>query len=115
MGNNRINEKLKKIAESKTKNEGKQLQAQSEMRSQMTEQKDDTPDLAAIAEEFKKRHEEKATGANDGYTKDTIYIEDALYEAMQALCLTRGDKKHHVNNAYRDYILKMHKQLRSEK
>ena len=50
MGNNRINEKLKKIAESKTKNEGKQLQAQSEMRSQMTEQKDDTPDLAAIAE-----------------------------------------------------------------
>ena len=114
MGRNKINDQLKRLAETKQKNEQRQTAAQQEMMAQMTEQKEDTLDLVAIAEEFKRRNEELATGANEGFTKDTIYIEDSLYIAMQALCLSRGDKKKHVNNAYRDYILKMHKQLKRD-
>lgn len=75
------------------------------------EEKQNFSDIAAQLEERKRKLTEGQTGANDGYVKDTIYIRKDLWEAMQALCIEKGDKKNHVNAAYEDYISKMHRLL----
>lgn len=111
----RINERLKKIAETKKANEEKQNHAQDEMLSHMTEQKDDTPDFAKIAEDLQKRHEEEAESLNSGHVKYTIYVEENIANAFQALCLRRGDQKKYINEALADFVTKKHKEIQAEK
>lgn len=108
----RINERLKKLSESKKNNEDKQAQAQAEMRAHMTEQKDETPDYAKIAEELQKRHEEEAHSLNSEHVKMTIYVQEDIAAAFNALCLKRGDQKKYLNEALADFIVKKHKELR---
>ena len=83
--------------------------------SQLTHQTDATTDFEKITEEFEKLQENKQPGANEGYTKDTIYIKDSLYKAFNALCVNRGDKKKHVNQALEDYVMKMYRELEANK
>lgn len=115
MANNRINDRLKNIAEKKAKNEGKQNHAQAEMMAQMTEQKDDSPDFATIAAELEERKQAEAKGENQGYIKDTIYIEESIYKSFNALCLKRGDKKKFTNQALADFVKKKYKEIQSGK
>lgn len=115
MSNNRINERLRKIEESKKKNQGKLSHAQQNVIDQMTEKKDDSTDFEAIAKELEARKQAEAKGENDGYTKDTIYIEDSIYKSFNALCLKRGDKKRFTNEALADFIKKKYKEIRREK
>lgn len=70
-------------------------------------------DLKAIAQELKERKEKEPDSINDPdlYIKDTIYIEKDVYEAFNALCLKRGDKKQFTNEALRDYVKKKYKEL----
>lgn len=82
--------------------------------SQLAHEQDATADFEKITEEFKKFQENKQPGANEGYTKDTIYIKDSLYKAFNALCVNRGDKKMHVNAAIEDYVLKKYKEIKQK-
>lgn len=71
----------------------------------------DTIDMAAIAEQLQKQRTEEPVSANDGYTKDTLYIENDLFRAFNALCVKRGDKKKFANEAIRDFVLKKYREL----
>ena len=112
---NKINEKLKRISESKIQNGEKQHHAQAEMRAHMTEQKDDTPDFAKMAEDLKKRHEEEAHSLNDAHQKMTIYVNEDIANAFNALCVKRGDQKKYINEALGDFVAKKYKELQTEK
>ena len=72
---------------------------------------DEKPNFMKMAAALKKQGEEKKS-SNDGFTKDTLYIRDDLYNAMQALVLQSGGlKKDHVNAAYELYLTKMFKEM----
>lgn len=75
--------------------------------------KEEKPDFMKMAEvlEEKKR---KEPGKNENYQKDTIYIRQDLYNALQALCINQGDKKKFVNEMYEDFLTKKYKELRNE-
>lgn len=75
--------------------------------------------LKEIAEELKKRKDEYDPISKDGtfkdnYVKDTIYIEKNIYEAFNALCLEYGDKKRYANQAFRDFVMKKHEEIKRE-
>lgn len=109
--NNRINDRLKKMAEKKP--ESRQNITQAEMMAQMTDKKDDTPDFSAIAEELEARKHSEAKGENDGYIKDTIYVEASIYKSFNALCVRRGDKKKFTNEALAQYVEREYKKLKN--
>lgn len=69
------------------------------------EEKPDFMKLAEVLEEEKK----ETKSANEGYIKDTIYIREDLYKAMQALCVQQGDKKMYVNAAYEEFLTREYK------
>ena len=83
--------------------------------SQLAHEQDATVDFEKIKAEFAKLQEERDPGANEGYTKDTIYIKDSIYEAFNALCVNRGDKKKYVNQAMQDFVLKKYRELQQGK
>lgn len=69
---------------------------------------EEKPDFMKMAEELESKKELKSE--NDGYIKDTIYIREDLYRAMQAICTRQGDKKKNVNQAYEDFLTKVYKE-----
>lgn len=71
--------------------------------------KDEKPDFMKMAEVLEAEKEEKVSKL-DGSTKDTIYIRDDLYKAMQSLCVKQGDKRYHVNKAYEEYLTKIYRE-----
>ena len=77
-------------------------------------QEQETPDFAKIAEELQQRHEEEARSLNHGYVKDTIYIEENIYKAFNALCTERGMKKQLVNEALADFVQKKYRELQQK-
>lgn len=77
-------------------------------------QEEEKPDLSAIAQELQERNEREAKGENEGYVKATIYIQEDVYNAFEALCLRRGDKKKFANEAFLDFVLKKHKELKDK-
>ena len=74
-------------------------------------QEQEAPDFAQIAEELQQRHAEEARSLNTGYVKDTIYIEENIYKAFNALCTERGMKKQLVNEALADFVQKKYREL----
>lgn len=74
--------------------------------------KEEKPDFEKMAEVLEAQKDPKSE--NDGYVKDTIYIREDLYKAMQALCVKQGDKKFRVNSAYEMYLTKIYKELHKE-
>lgn len=77
-------------------------------------QEQESPDFAKIAEELQKRHEEEKRSLNDNYIKDTIYIEENIYRAFNALCVERGMKKQLVNEALADFVQKKYRELQQK-
>lgn len=77
-------------------------------------QEQDTPDFAKIAEELQQRHEQEKRSLNDTYIKDTIYIEENIYKAFNALCTERGMKKQLVNEALADFVQKKYRELQQK-
>ena len=77
-------------------------------------QEQETPDFAQIAEELQKRHAEEKRSLNDSYIKDTIYIEENIYRAFNALCTERGMKKQLVNEALADFVQKKYRELQQD-
>ena len=62
-------------------------------------------DFAAIAEELSAQAEEQP-GLNDGYVKTTLYLEESVFKAFQALTRGRGEKKVAANEAIADWVAK---------
>ena len=75
--------------------------------------KESKPDFAKMAEVLEAQKEDRKS-ENDGYIKDTIYIREDLYKAMQALCNKQGEKKTRVNAAYEMYLTKVYKELHKD-
>lgn len=74
---------------------------------------EEKPDFMKMAEELESQKELKSE--NDGYIKDTIYIREDLYRAMQAICTRQGDKKKRVNESYEQYLTKVYKDMNIDK
>lgn len=75
-----------------------------------TEEKPDFMKMAEVLEEKKQKEPSKLENA----VKDTIYIREDLYKAMQSLCHKQGDKRKLVNQAYEEFLTKKYKELRKE-
>lgn len=106
---NKINDRLSNIQQSKeTIGNGDR----SELVDKLVTHEVETIDMAAIAEALQQQRTEEPVGANDGYTKDTLYIENDLFRAFNALCVKRGDKKRFANEAIRDFVLKKFRELK---
>lgn len=108
--NDRLNKRLNQVAAKS----GTVRASQAEMMAQMTDQKNDDVDFKDIAAKLEARKKQEAKGENEGYIKDTIYIEETLYKSFNALCLKRGDKKKYTNQAIADFIKKKYKELQIE-
>lgn len=107
MSKRKINERLSSIEKSKEHiNTGK-----SEFVHKLVTQEEEPRSLEDIAKELQERREAEAVGENEGYVKDTIYIRKDIYEAFNALCLKRGDKKKHANAAFERYVLAEYKKI----
>lgn len=108
MSKKQITDKLNRIQQQKE--QLPQPSEKAELVNKILNQEEETIDMKAIAEALQEQREEQP-GLNDGYRKDTLYIQEDLYEAFNALCVNRGDKKKFVNEALRDFVLKKYKEL----
>lgn len=107
--NSLLDEKLKELEKQKEE-VGKNKK---EVVNNIVTGEDSEVNFKEIANQLKERKENEAESLNDPnlYVKDTIYIEKDIYEAFNALCLKRGDKKQFTNEALRDYVKKKYKEL----
>lgn len=107
---NKINERLNSLQQKKeelTTHNGDK----GELVNKIMNQDEEVTSLDAIAKELQERREAEAVGENEGYVKDTIYIRKDIYEAFNALCLKRGDKKKHANAAFERYVLEQYRKI----
>lgn len=108
-GNDLIKSRLKEIQESKEKAGVKKP----DVVQSIVTGKEEKPDFMKMAEKLNAEKEDKKS-ENDGYVKDTIYIREDLYNAVQALCVKQGDKKRIVNKMYEDYLTKIYRERMSD-
>lgn len=104
----KVNERLSSLAQQK---EHFVPGDKSELVSKIMHQEEEATSLDVIAKELQERREAEAVGENEGFVKDTIYIRKDIYEAFNALCLKRGDKKKHANAALEKYVLEQYRKL----
>lgn len=98
-GKDLISERLKAMNESKDELKQEKPSVIQTIATGETEK----PDFEKMAEALEAQKGEKVS-ENQGYVKDTIYIREDLYKAMQALCVKQGDKKMLVNKAYEEFL-----------
>ena len=82
-----------------------------ELVSQLTHENDGKPDFSELAQKLQERQEREAKGENVGYVKMTIYIEENLAAAFNALITKRGQQKEFANAAFRDFVQKKAREL----
>lgn len=104
---NKINDRLNGIQQAKQDFDS----GRSELVEKLVTHDVETIDMAAIAEHLQQQRTGEPISANDGYTKDTLYIENDLFRAFNALCVKRGDKKKFANEAIRDFVLKKYREM----
>ena len=83
--------------------------------SQLTHEDAGEPDFAKIANKLEERKAQEAKGENDGYVKMTIYIEENLAKAFNALITKRGQQKEFANQALADFVAKKIRELGLDK
>lgn len=82
-----------------------------ELIGQLTHESDGEPDFTEIAKKLEERKAREAKGENHGHVKMTIYIEENLAKAFNALITKRGQQKEFANEALRDFIKKKSREL----
>ena len=92
-------------------NDGSEIKKKKEVIQQIIHQEEERPDFEKIAEELQQRHEGEKRSLNTGYIKDTIYIQEDVYKAFNALCTERGLKKQYVNEALADFVQKKYREI----
>ena len=108
MSKNKVNERLNSLQQQK---ETFTPTDKGELVSKIMSQEEEPVSLDDIARELQERREAESISENDGYVKDTIYIRKDIYDAFNALCLKRGDKKKHANAAFERYVLAEYRKL----
>lgn len=78
---------------------------------QLIHESDGQPDFSEIAKKLEQRKAQEAKGENEGYIKMTIYIEENLAKAFNALITKRGQQKEFANQAIRDFVQKKASEL----
>lgn len=78
---------------------------------QLTHNSDGEPDFSELAKKLKKRQDKEKKSALTGAVKYTIYIDEDVAEAFQALCLKRGDQRRFANEAFVDFVKKKAREL----
>lgn len=106
--NDLLNKRLQEIQ----KNNEKAQKKKPDVVQNIVTGKEDKPDFSKMAEELKKK--KKPASLLDGAVKDTIYIREDLYNAMQALCQKQGDKRKFVNQAYEEFLTRKYKEIEEE-
>lgn len=79
--------------------------------SQLTHESSGEPDFAELADKLKARQDEKKVYPRKGYVKYTIYVEEPIAEAFNALCLERGDQRRFASEAIADFVQKKAREL----
>lgn len=79
--------------------------------SQLTHEDTGEPDFSELAKKLEERKAQEAKGENEGYRKLTIYIEESLADAFNALITKRGQQKEFANQAFRDFVQKKVREL----
>lgn len=79
--------------------------------SQLTHEDAGEPDFSEIAKKLEVRKAQEAKGENEGYRKLTIYIEESVADAFNALITKRGQQKEFANQAFKDFIQKKAREL----
>ena len=83
----------------------------SELVSQLTHESNGEPDFTEIAKKLEERKAKEARGENDAHVKMTIYVEENLAKAFNALITKRGQQKEFVNQALQDFVQKKIREL----
>lgn len=98
----------------KIKAERERLEKKGTSINQFTHEKPEPVDFAAIARELEeKQKKEPEPGANEGYEKTTLYIQQDIYRAYQALTANeRGAKKEFANAAFAAEIQRRYQALK---
>jgi len=78
---------------------------------QINHEADGSPNYEALAKKLEERKAVEAKGENAGHVKMTIYIEEDVAAAFNALITKRGQQKEFANQAFKDFILKKTKEL----
>lgn len=98
--------KLKKEKEAaKANNENKEIV------SQLTHESTGEPDFADLAQKLSERKEAKKTSVMANTVKYTVYVDEDVAKAFDALCLKRGDQRKYVNAALKDFVLRKSREL----
>lgn len=79
--------------------------------SQLTHESTGETNLEEIARKLKARQAAEKKSAMTGAVKYTIYVDEDVATAFQALCLERGDQRRYVNQALREFVEKKAKEL----
>ena len=82
-----------------------------ELVSQLTHQSDGEPDFEELARKLEERKALEAKGENFGHVKMTIYVDENIAAAFNALCTKRGDQKKYTNQALSEFVSKKAKEL----
>lgn len=84
--------------------------------SQLTHQSDGEPDFKELAEKLKERQEAEKETSSLAYTvKYTLYVQEDVAAAFNALCTKRGDQRKFANQALKDFVAKKVKELGLDK
>lgn len=114
MGNKKEtpNQRMERIERMRReKEEAKEKVSTDKIVQQLTHESGGEPDFAEIARKLKERQDAEKTSALAGAVKYTIYIDEDVSEAFQALCIKRGDQRRYATQALREFVLKKTKEL----
>ena len=100
MSTNNFKDKLKQMGQQK-----EEVQKKGTTVEEVVQDHEEKIDFAAIAAELEQQ-EEELPGLNDNHIKTTLYIEEPIFRAFQALTRGRGEKKAAANEALADWIEK---------
>ena len=103
---------IERLAKIKAEKEAAKAAAKgNDLVNQLTHDSTGEPDFAEIAEKLKERKDGEKVSVMAGAVKYTIYIDEDVATAFDALCVKRGDQRRYANEALKDFVLKKTREL----
>lgn len=103
---------IDRLARMKAEQEAAKAEAkEGDLVGQLTHATTGEPDFAEIAQKLKDRNDGEKTSVMAGAVKYTIYIDQNVATAFDALCVKRGDQRRFANEALKDFVLKKTREL----
>lgn len=103
---------IERLAKIKAEKEAARTAAKNvDLVGQLTHDSTGEPDFAEIADKLKARKNEEKVSVMAGAVKYTIYIDQDVATAFDALCVKRGDQRRYANEALKDFVQKKVREL----